>query len=78
MEKFNLLKYTQEIIKELDNKNLYITHLNIAYKVISFYEANNKTISNDELITLVEKVYEIYTDDDNSDVLDEIIEKIIK
>ncbi|MDY0278004.1 MAG: hypothetical protein RBQ97_07960 [Acholeplasma sp.] len=80
MEKFNLLKYTKKTIKELESEGLYVTHLNIAYKVINYYENNFIDIiklDDDYLLDLVNKVYEQYIENDGNDDLDRLMESVL-
>ncbi len=81
MNKFNLAQYTKKVMKELEVENLYPTQLNICYKVIEYYENNygQVTENKDEFINyIVNKIYEIYIDQDESESLDLLIESIIK
>lgn len=77
MKKINLLEYTKEISEKLADDNLFITHLNISYKIIIYYENNigniNK-LSLEEFNGFVDRIYERYINDDNNDILDQIIE----
>ncbi|WP_162140176.1 hypothetical protein [Haploplasma axanthum] len=80
MEKFSLLQYTKKIIEKLDNENLYITHINIAYKFISYYEnniGNIDSITEEHFDNMISAVYERYIESDSADILDEIIENIL-
>lgn len=80
MKKFNILTYTKKIIDDLDNENLLITHLNIAYKVITYYNNNEESIGIldlSKLQNIVDTVYVEYMKSNDNDLLDEIIHELL-
>lgn len=78
MQKSNIIKYTKHVMRDLEAKDLYMTHLMIAYKVITYYENNIGKITDGIGTKLQEIIYSIYggyLKNNDTDLLDEIIEE---
>jgi uncharacterized HAD superfamily protein len=73
MKKLEIKKYTLEIINKLKIHNLFITHLNICYKLLLLNEEDDTNLDVDEINKLVEEIYNRYVEKDKLDILDSII-----
>ncbi len=79
MKNFNLLTYTKKIIDDLDSENLFVTHLNIAYKVITYYNNQESLgmLDDHKLQEIVNLVYDEYIKNNDNDLLDEIVYELL-
>lgn len=78
---FDLLDFTKKLETQLDKEDLYITHVYIAYKVMMYYENNIGSITEAVkpiLIDLIGEIYEIYTQNDDAELLDSLVSQKLK
>lgn len=78
---FDLLDFTKKLETQLDKEDLYITHVYIAYKVMMYYENNIGSITEavkPALLEITQEIYEVYTQNDDVELLDSLVSQKLK
>ncbi|ABX81691.1 hypothetical protein [Acholeplasma laidlawii] len=78
---FDLLDFTKKLESQLENEDLYVTHVFIAYKVMMYYENNIGQITEavkPTLLEIIQEIYEIYTQNDDVELLDSLVSQKIQ
>lgn len=73
----NILKYTKDLIDELENKDITLTEIYIAYKVILILENNEIELDFMKLKDIVEDIYNRYLKSEDIDSFDILISEYI-
>lgn len=78
---FDLLDFTKKLELQLDKEDLYVIHVYIAYKVMMYYENNIGQITEavkPTLLEIIQEIYEIYTQNDDVELLDSLVSQKIQ
>jgi len=78
---FDLLDFTKKLESQLETEDLYVTHVFIAYKVMMYYENNIGQITEavkPTLLEIIQEIYEIYTQNDDVELLDSLVSQKIQ
>jgi len=72
----DLIELTQRLITDLDNDDIYLTEIYVAYKVILYYENNYGEITSEvkpKLKEIIDDIYNTYIKIDEPESLDSIV-----